>query len=141
VETFNVNNLNELTTVTNRGTLTVAGTATETPYDSPDYLTGVTVSGTGLSSGPAALYADGTWARTNATLANGNNTFTAIANDTYGRWSTNSVTVNLPATNTYSYDLNENVSVLTIDTMCCVWQNWVRCHASFDWNMRGRFII
>ena len=100
-----MNNLNELTTVTNRGTLTVAGTATETPYDSPDYLTGVTVSGTGLSSGPAALYADGTWARTNATLA------------------------------------NENVSVLTIDTMCCVWQNWVRCHASFDWNMRGRFII
>ena len=71
-----MNNLNELTTVTNRGTLTVAGTATETPYDSPDYLTGVTVSGTGLSSGPAALYADGTWARTNATLANGNNTKT-----------------------------------------------------------------
>ena len=104
-----MNNLNELTTVTNRGTLTVAGTATETPYDSPDYLTGVTVSGTGLSSGPAALYADGTWARTNATLANGNNTFTAIANDTYGRWSTNSVTVNLPATNTYSYDLNGNL--------------------------------
>jgi hypothetical protein len=100
-----VNNLNELTTVTNRGTLTVAGTATEYPAN----LTGVTVSGTGLSSGSAELYGDGAWARTNATPVNGNNTYTAIATDTYGRWSTNSVTVNLPATNSYSYDLNGNL--------------------------------
>jgi len=49
------------------------------------------------------------WARTNATLANGNNTYTAIAQDTYLRLSTNSITVNLPATNNYSYDLNGNL--------------------------------
>jgi len=39
----------------------------------------------------------------------GNNTFTAIAKDVYGRRSTNSLTVNLQATNGYSYDLNGNL--------------------------------
>jgi len=59
VETFNVNNLNELMTNTRSGTLTVAGKATE----AGSYLTSVTVSGTGLSSGSANVYADGTWDR------------------------------------------------------------------------------
>ncbi len=40
---------------------------------------------------------------------NGNNTFTAIAKDSYGRVDTNSVTVNLQVTNNYSYDLNGNL--------------------------------
>jgi len=39
----------------------------------------------------------------------GNNSFTAIAQDSYGRRDTNSITVNLPATNSYSYDLNGNL--------------------------------
>ncbi|MCC6819208.1 MAG: hypothetical protein IT579_00620, partial [Verrucomicrobia subdivision 3 bacterium] len=42
-------------------------------------------------------------ARTNIALADGNNTFTAIAQDSYGRLATNSVTAYLPATLTCSY--------------------------------------
>jgi len=105
VQSFGVNNLNELTSATRSGTLTVAGTTTE----DPPTVTGVTVSGTGLSSGPAQLYADGTWARTNATLANGANSYTAVAQDSYGRTDTSSVSVNLPAAGTFVYDLNGNL--------------------------------
>jgi len=100
-----VNNLNELATNTRSGTLTVAGTATEAGA----YVTGVTVSGTGLSSGSANVYADGTWARSGAILANGTNTYTATAQDTYGRQDTGTVTVNLPLTNSFAYDLNGNL--------------------------------
>lgn len=42
-------------------------------------MTNVTVSGTGLTTGNANLYTDGSWAKANATLANGNNTYTATA--------------------------------------------------------------
>jgi len=83
----------------------VAGTATEAGA----YVTNVTVSGTGLSSGPGNVYADGTWDRSGATLANGTNTYTATAQDTYGRQDTSTVTVNLPLTNTFAYDLNGNL--------------------------------
>ena len=58
MQTFNVNNLNELTTVTNKGTFTVAGAANEprgSISGSPAGVTNVTVSGTGLSSGVAEL--------------------------------------------------------------------------------------
>jgi RHS repeat-associated protein len=101
VQTFNVNNLNELTTITNAGKLTVAGTTT-----SP--ATNVTV-----NTSNAVLYADTTFASTNQPWLNGNNTFTAIARDVYGRINTNSLNVNLLATNSYGYDLNGN---LTNDT-------------------------
>jgi RHS repeat-associated protein len=97
LEAFNVNNLNELTTETNSGRLTVAGTTT-----SP--ATNVTV-----NTSNAALYADWTFASTNQPIVNGNNTFSAIAEDSLGRRDTNSITVNLPATNTFSYDLNGNL--------------------------------
>ncbi len=53
------------------------------------------VSGTGLSSGNANVYADGSWARAGATLADGNNSYTATAEDTYGRTAQDSVSVNL----------------------------------------------
>ncbi|HZI30974.1 MAG TPA: hypothetical protein VFF11_01465, partial [Candidatus Binatia bacterium] len=105
-----MNALNELTNATRAGTLTVAGNASERRY--PDYspgVTNVTVSGTGLSSGLADIYVDGSWARTNATLADGNNSYTAVARDNYGRWATNSVAMNLPATVSYTYDLNGNL--------------------------------
>jgi len=39
------------------------------------------------------LYADATFASTNQPWVNGSNTCTAIAGDSYGRWSTNSVNV------------------------------------------------
>ncbi|HTX21666.1 MAG TPA: RHS repeat-associated core domain-containing protein, partial [Candidatus Aquilonibacter sp.] len=97
VQTFGVNNLNELTGAARVGNLTVAGTTT-----SP--ATNVTV-----NSQMASLYADATFAATNFTLADGDNTFTAIARDSYGRMDTNSITVNLPATNSFSYDLNGNL--------------------------------
>jgi len=111
VDTFNVNSLNELTTETNHGTLTVAGTATERKanYVGDNGVTSVTVSGTGLSSGAANLYVDGSWARPGATPANGSNTYTATAQDFAGRQDSSSVTVSLPGTNTFAYDLNGNL--------------------------------
>jgi RHS repeat-associated protein len=109
VQTFNVNSLNELTTITNAGKLTVAGTTT-----SP--ATNVTV-----NTSNAVLYADITFAATNFTIANGNNTFTAIAKDSYGRRDTNSITVNLPGTNSFAYDLNGNL--LTNGTEVLVWND------------------
>ena len=98
VQSFGVNNLNELTTATRAGTFTFAGTATEPGGN----LTSVTVSGTGLTSGNAAIYMDGMWARTNATLANGVNSYTAVALDANSRTSTATVSVTLPATITFS---------------------------------------
>jgi RHS repeat-associated protein len=104
VQAFNVNNLNELTTQTNKGTLTVAGTV-GSAYPS----TTVTVSGTGLASGSAELYGDATWARAGAAFVNGNNSYTASATDGYGRISSDTVSVSLPGTNTFTYDLNGNL--------------------------------
>jgi RHS repeat-associated protein len=97
LQQFNVNNLNELTTTTNGRSLTVSGATTSV-------ATNVTV-----NSLTAALYSDASFAKDGFTIASGNNTFTAIAKDSYGRRATNAVTVNLPATNTYSYDLNGNL--------------------------------
>ena len=98
VQAFNVNNLNELTTTTNSGTLTVAGTTTSA-------ATNVTV-----NSSNAVLYLDNTFAKDGFTVTNGSNTYKAIGKDSYGRSDTNSITINLPATNTYAYDLNGNLT-------------------------------
>ena len=73
-------------------------------------LSSVSVSGTGLSAGKAELYADGSWTRAGATLANGNNTFTATATDTYGRTASDTANFYLPATNSFTYDLNGNLT-------------------------------
>jgi RHS repeat-associated protein len=97
LQAFNVNNLNELTTVTNGGRLTVAGTTT-----SP--ATNVTV-----NTSNAILYVDATFASTNQSWTDGNNTYTAIAKDTYGRVDSNTVTVTLSGTNLFAYDLNGNM--------------------------------
>lgn len=97
VQNFNVDSLNELSTVTRSGTLTVAGTTT-----SP--ATNVTV-----NSLAANIYGDATFALGGFSLVDGNNSFTAIAQDSYGRRDTNSITVNLPATNVFAYDLNGNM--------------------------------
>ena len=97
VQAFNVNNLNELSTVNRSGTLTVGGTTT-----SP--ATNVTVNTTN-----AFLYADATFAATNIPLVNGTNTFTAIAKDSYGRVSSNTSTAWMPLVPTYAYELNGNL--------------------------------
>src|SRR6266566_9318441 len=86
VQTFGVNNLNELTNVTRTGTLTVAGTTTSA-------ATNVTVNGSA-----ASRYNDNTFALAGFTVTNGNNTFSAIAQDSYNRKDTNCVVNNLPAT-------------------------------------------
>jgi RHS repeat-associated protein len=97
VQTFNVNSLNELVTVTRDGTLTVAGSTTGP-------ATNVTV-----NTSNAVLYLDATFASTNHTLTDGTNTFTAIAKDTYGRVDTNVASVYLPASSSFTYDLNGNL--------------------------------
>ncbi len=99
IQTFSANSDNELTTIARNstGALTVTGTSS-----SP--TTNVTVNTTN-----AIIYADYTFAATNFTPANGANTYTAIAKDSLGRISTNSVTINLPSSATYTYDLNGNL--------------------------------
>jgi len=113
VQSFGVNNLNELTTAMRSGTFTVAGTTTKAGGN----VTSVTVSGTGLTSGSAAIYMDGMWARTNATLANGANSYTAVALDSSGRSDTATVSVNLPATSAFTYDLNGNLFLESVGKM------------------------
>src|SRR6266699_468648 len=98
VQTLNVNTLNELTTGTRSGTLTVAGTST-----SP--ATNVTV-----NSLAADRYADNTFSRTNLTLVSGNNTFAAVGKDNLGRQDSQSITVSLPRSLSYTYDLNGNLA-------------------------------
>jgi RHS repeat-associated protein len=97
LQAFNVNNLNQLSTINSTGRLTVAGTTT-----SP--ATNVTV-----NTSNAFVYADAMFASTNQPWVNGNNTYTAIAKDSYGRKDTNIISVSLLATNTYAYDLNGNM--------------------------------
>jgi len=97
VQSFTVNSLNELTTGSRTGTLTVAGTTTTN-------ATSVTVNGSA-----ANRYGDATFALGGFTVTNGINAFTAIAQDALSRKDTNTVTVNLPSTPTYSYDANGNL--------------------------------
>jgi RHS repeat-associated protein len=96
-ETFNVNSLNELSTISRGTSMTVAGVTTTTATN---------VSLNGLA---AAIYADHTFATTNVGLADGNNTFTAIARDSYGRCDTNSTLSYLPSSLSVVYDLNGNL--------------------------------
>ena len=98
IQNFAVSSLNELSTVTRSGTLTVAGTTT-----SP--ATNVTV-----NTSNAILYADSTFASSNQSLANGSNTFTAIAKDSYGRLATNVSTCYLPSSVSFTYDSNGNLT-------------------------------
>ena len=58
----------------------------------------------------AALYSDATFAATNFTVVNGTNTFTAIAQDSYGRWTTNASVSYLPSPIAYTYDANGNLT-------------------------------
>ena len=67
----------------------------------------MTVSGS--ASGTAAVYADGTWALPNAALPNGNATYNVTASDGQGHQAGASVSVNLPATVSYTYDANGNL--------------------------------
>lgn len=97
VQTFTVDDLNQLNGGSRSGTLTVVGTSGAT-------ASSVTVNGSG-----AQRYADNTFTKDGFTVTNGNNAFTAIATDNYGRSATNTVTAYLPASPAYSYDGNGNL--------------------------------
>ncbi len=97
VQTFSVDNVNELTGVSRSGTLTVAGGTTGP-------ATSVTVNGQ-----TATRYGDNTFARAGFTLNAGPDTFTAVATDAH-RSDTNAVTVTLPASVSYTYDDNGNLT-------------------------------
>lgn len=97
VHTFNVNPLNELTSIDRGTNFTLAGFTTTA-------ATNVTV-----NSAEATRYADNTFAKDNLALVNGNNTFTAVAKDNAGRADTNELTLSLPASVTLAYDLNGNL--------------------------------
>jgi hypothetical protein len=94
LQNFKVNADNELTTNTNGGTLTVVGTTTS-PASS------VTVNST-----TADLYEDSTFAAPGMALGD---SYTAVAHDNIGRWSTNTVTLNLAAGGSFQYDANGNL--------------------------------
>lgn len=104
VQTFSVDSLDQLSTVSRTGTLTVAGMTTTTS------ATSVTVADNGNGPASATLYGDGTFARTGVGLVNGNNTFTAVAQDSSSRLDTNTITVNLPLSVSYTYDSNGNLA-------------------------------
>ncbi len=78
--------------------MTVAGTTTIP-------ATSVTVNGSAANH-----YADGTFALAGFTVTNGSNVFTAVGWDSVGNVSSNTVAVNLPATNNFAYDLNGNLT-------------------------------
>jgi RHS repeat-associated protein len=134
-QTFVLNSLNELSTLSRSTNMTVAGTTTSV-------ATNVTVNGL-----TASIYADATFARTKMGLVNGTNTFTAIAGDSHGRQDTNVVSINLPATNSFTYDLNGNllsdgIRNFTYDDenqLISVWitNNW-RSDFIYDGKMRRR---
>jgi hypothetical protein len=92
--------LNQLKTVfRNTGTnLTVSGTTTGS-------ATNVTVNGL-----TAARYADNTFAVAGVPLTNANNTFTAVAQDSYGRTDTNIVSVKLSGNWKCYSDTNGNLT-------------------------------
>jgi RHS repeat-associated protein len=103
IQTFSLpNTLNELGTASRSGTLTVAGMTTPS-------ATSVTVKDNTNPAQGASLYADKTFARTNVSLLDGTNTFTAIASDG-SRTDTNAVTVSLPGSVTFQYDGNGNLT-------------------------------
>ncbi len=97
IASFTVNSNNFLTSNTNGGRLTVVGTTTY-------IVTNVTVTVNGSN---ASVYKDATFAATNMPLAS---SYTAVAQDSLGRHSTNTVNVTLSTNNTaYAYDGNGNL--------------------------------
>jgi RHS repeat-associated protein len=98
VQNFTVDAANELTSVSRTGALTLSG-ATPAP------ATNVTVNGLA-----AQIYGDFTFARTNLSLLNGNNSFTNAAQNVYGCVTTNIFTANLPQNVSLSFDANGNLT-------------------------------
>jgi RHS repeat-associated protein len=97
VQSFGVNSLNELTTITRSGTFTVSGSV------------GPSASSVTVNDQSATLYGDSTFAAAGFTLTNGANTFTAIARDLAGHSNTNTTLSSLPSPLSLTCDLNGNL--------------------------------
>jgi YD repeat-containing protein len=93
-----MDSLDQLSSVSRSGTLTVAGITTAP-------ATSVTVSGVG-----AALYGDNTFAKDNVTVRTGTTVLTAVAQDGLGGVDTNRTSVTLPNSVSFRYDLNGNLT-------------------------------
>ncbi len=104
IQTFTLNNsVNQLTSASRSGTLTVAGLAQGTP-------TSVTVKDNGNPAQAATRYADLSFARAGISPVDGANTFTAVAQDAGGRLATNTVTPWLPVSTSFTYDNDGNLT-------------------------------
>ncbi len=97
--TFTPNNLNELSSASRSGTLTVAGAVNSA----------VTATSVTVNSLPAELYGDQTFARAGFTLNDGNNTFSTVAQGS-GQSTANNLTVYAPQTVTFQYDASGNLT-------------------------------
>ena len=115
VLTFVDDAANQLTNVVRTNAFTMAG-ATPAP------ATSITVNGQ-----TAQIYGDFTFARTNLTLANGQNNFTNIAQNVYGVAVTNTFTANLPQSISLAYDNNGNLLLLNdgLKTFAFDWEDQV----------------
>src|SRR5208337_2743415 len=94
-------NANELTTAVPSGSLTIAGGTVPSA---------TTVTFSGNASGTITPYRDGTWALPSVGLPNGTATYIATAQDGQGHQAAASVGVTLPASVSYSYDANGNLT-------------------------------
>jgi RHS repeat-associated protein len=137
VQSFVVDSLNQLTNISRSGTLTVSGKTSS-------QSTNVAVNGSN-----AVLYADFTFAQAGFTVTNGLNSFTAVAKDAYGHADTNTISAWLPASTSFFYDSNGN---LTFDgtnnyayddenQLVSAWQtnNW-RTDFAYDGKLRCRIV-
>src|SRR5262249_5193641 len=100
-ETYTVDNLNQLSTVSRSGSMTVAGLLNLAPQTNSLLVNGV----------GASVYGDLTFATTNGvSLSNGNNTFTTTLKNGSGQTLTQSRTANLPSSVSFYYDSNGNLT-------------------------------
>ena len=97
-QTFTTDAANQLNSVSRTGTFTLSG-ATPAP------ATNVTVNGL-----VAQTYGDFTFATTNLTLTNGQNSFSTIAQNVYGVRATNILSLNLPSSVTLNSDNNGSLT-------------------------------
>jgi RHS repeat-associated protein len=98
-QSFTPDARNRLAAAARSGAYTVAGAANAPAVN-------VTINGQ-----PAALYHDQTFATpAGVSLNNGANSFTVLAQDALDRWATNTLNTFLPATVTFAYDANGNLT-------------------------------
>jgi RHS repeat-associated protein len=129
-----------VTTVTRSGNATIAGSVAGLPNS-------LTIKDNANLAIAATLYGDNSFARTNVSLLDGSNTFTAIAHDLHGRGDTNVVTVYNPVTVAYQYDVRGNMTnngrqILTYDDgnqlISLLQSNACKSELSYDGLMRLR---